>query len=216
MLWLRAFSTLRHRFRRQFADALNAKLSSPIAQHSAYQRERRDRSSIRAQDAGAEREPHDIGKPTQHGTFLRGKATFGTDQDCDRQGFAGMGGARRRKRGDRILNRRFLVAKHQEAPRIPVGDNLLEAERSANLRQRQDAALLRRLDCIGVHATNVHTCNLDMPGDDRLKTRGAHFDGLLDHVIQSGMLEGREQEIKVGTQGLGAGLRPDRQRKAPL
>ena len=59
--------------------------SPPVAERSLHQRERRDRGGIGAQDARAEREPHDVRPPQQRRALVLGKAAFRPDQDRKRR-----------------------------------------------------------------------------------------------------------------------------------
>ena len=67
-----------------------------------------------------------------------------------------------------------------------------------NLRQGDDPALLRRLDGIGAHAVEVHAGALGAPREDRAQRTRPHLHGLLHHVVEPGMLEGREHVEEIG------------------
>ena len=124
-----------------------------------------------------------------------------------------VGAARLRQRGDRVLYLRVLVAEDQKPGGIALGDHPVQAQRRGNFRQRQDAALLGRLDRIGAHAVEVDARDLGVPGDDRLQARRAHLDRLLRHVVEARMLERREQVMQVERSGLRPGAGVDLERE---
>ena len=70
----------------------------------------------------------------------------------------------------------------------------------------QDAALLGSLDGVGAHALEVDALGDGPAGHDGLQARGAELGRLLDHVVEAGTLERREQVVDVGAGFLRARL----------
>jgi hypothetical protein len=106
------------------------------------------------------------------------EAPFRADQDGERHGRKRPGlpkrrrarfRARRSKRRNRVLDLHILVAEHQEARRIALGQRPVERERRHDVGQREDAALLRGLDRIGAHPLQVEACHLAVLGEHRLQ-----------------------------------------------
>ncbi|MGY4379912.1 hypothetical protein ACVWZ3_007551 [Bradyrhizobium sp. i1.3.6] len=76
--------------------------------------------------------------------------------------------------------------------------------------------MLGGLDDIGAHPLGVDPGGLGEAGQDRLKRGSAHFDGLLDHVVQPGMLERGKDVGEVSEPVLGPGLLEDDEAVRPL
>ena len=85
-------------------------ISTPVANHRLNQRQRRDRRGIGAQDARAEREPHDVGLPQQQRALVFRKAAFRPDQHRAK---AASPLRSVRQGRDRIARVGILVAKDQ-------------------------------------------------------------------------------------------------------
>ena len=135
-----------------------------------------------------------FGRLEQRLPLLLGKAAFRADQHGERQPRARGRGQRRH----RVLHLGVLVAEHQQATGIGLSDRRLERDRLGDLRQRQNAALLRRLDHIGAHAVEIDARHLGVPGDHRLQARGPHLHRLLHQIIEPGMLERGKQKMQIG------------------
>ena len=177
---------------------------SPISEHRSDQRQRRDGGGIGAQDAGSEREPHHIGQLEQR-VALVGRRS----RPPDRPGRQ-AGSARCRRRVVRPPAQPSGPSPRRPRRRRPGGGPASRSaimwsngQRCADLRERQDAALLGGLDGVGAHAVEIDARDLGMPGDHRLQAGRPHLDGLLHHVVEAGMLERREQVMQIECAGLG-------------
>src|SRR5262249_1186649 len=140
----------------------------------------------------AERQPERVRLGQERRPFLVGKAALRADQHGERPTAGSRG-----ERGDRVFYLGVLVAEYEQAPRVARGERGGQAERRRDGRQREDAALLGRLDRVGLHALEVDARDLGVPGEDRLQAGGTHLDGLLHHVVEAGVLERREQIVEV-------------------
>jgi len=120
------------------------------------------------------------------------------------------------KRRNRIGDVRVLVAEYDQPLRRQRCDRALEGERLADLGEREDAALLRRLDDVRAHALGIDAGDLRVPRQHRLDARGAHLDRLLHYVVEPGVLERREHEIDPSGCRLRPRLIADRERAAAL
>jgi hypothetical protein len=112
-----------------------------------------------------------------------------------------------------------LVAEHDAAARLvraPGVEEGVEGDRLVDLRQREDAALLGRLDGVRLHPLEVHAADLDVLGEDRRQPRHAHLDRLADHVVEPGLFQRREQVAKIGARRLDAQLLADDEALAAL
>jgi hypothetical protein len=93
------------------------------------------------------------------------------------------------------------------------GEELVELHGSAAVRDRQDAALLRRLGGVGGHALDIDLRNLGVMRHHRLQHAGAHLDGLLHHVVEPAGFQRREAIDETGRLRLGAHLLGKLQRR---
>ncbi len=66
----------------------------------------------------------------------------------------------------------------------------------------QNPALLGCLDGIGAHALEVDPAALGPAGEDGLQGADAHLHRLLDHVVETRVLQGREQVEEIERVGL--------------
>ncbi len=98
------------------------------------------------------------------------------------------------------------------AVRLQRRDRALQGERRHDLGQAQDAALLGRLDGIGLHALEIDPLRLGVAGHHRLQPGNPHLHGFLDHVIEPRPLERGEQIVQVAGRGLRPHLMLDPQR----
>ena len=71
--------------------------------------------------------------------------------------------------------------------------------------------MLGGLDDVGAHPIGVEPVHLGVPGQHRLQRAGPHLDHLLGHVVESSVLERREQVVQIAWGGLSAGLLLHRQ-----
>ena len=71
--------------------------------------------------------------------------------------------------------------------------------------------MLRRLDGVRPHAVEIDALGLGVAHNHRLQAGNAHLHGLLDHVIEPGALERREQVVQIAGRRLRPHLGLDRQ-----
>jgi hypothetical protein len=124
------------------------------------------------------------------------EAALGPDQHGERTGRHSPQGCQRG--GDR----RGFVAEDQPPLRVPFGQPFREPPGRLDVRQRQDAALLRRFHDVGGHPLQVDPAHLRELGQDGAEPPGAHLHSLLRQVVEPGMLQGREEVVQVGKRGL--------------
>ena len=96
------------------------------------------------------------------------------------------------------------------------GDVAVKRHRRRDLRQRKNAALLRRFDGIRAHALEIDPRHLAVAGEDGLQPRHAHLHGLLHHVIEPRRLQRSEQIVQVRRRGLLPRLGADGERRGAL
>ena len=89
---------------------------------------------------------------------------------------------------------------------LALAQKAIERHRVGDLGEAEDAALLGGLDDIGAHPLAVDPRDLGEAGQDRLQSCRAHFDRLLHHVVEPGMLQRREHIGDVGQAVLRPGL----------
>ena len=88
-----------------------------------------------------------------------------------------------------------------------------EIARFDNLRRVQQAALFGGLDHIGAQALQIHAPNLSAPREHGDQPRDAHLRGLLNHIIESRLLERREGVVEIAGRALRAHLFQDDKRR---
>ena len=142
---------------------------------------------------------------------VRALACIETAFRPDEEGERTPGRQGRGERGQRIGDRRVLVAEDEETIGRPIVEELFERHGFGDFRQGQNAALFGRFDRIGPHAGEIDTGRLGAMRHDRLQPAGAHFDGLLHHVIEPRMFQRREQVVEIAGALLRARLRFDPQ-----
>jgi hypothetical protein len=176
--------------------------SGPVAECGLYQRQRRHRRGVGAQDPRPQRKPQGSWLPQQDGAFFLGKPAFGADQD--------VGAVGRRQAALQRLQRIFalggLVAENQQAPGIALAQITIERDRVGDRGNAQDAALLGRLDDIGPHPLAVDPADLGEAGQHRLQRRCAHLDRFLHHVVEPGVFQRRKDVSEVRQAILRPGL----------
>ena len=137
---------------------------------------------------------------------------LGADQHRERRGRRRIGGAAKGRH--RIAHGRVLVAEHEQALRFQRVEAGGQAGRLADLGHGKDAALLGRLDRVGLKAVELEPLALGEAGEDRLQPPGAHLHRLLRHVVEPSRLQGGEQVVQVGRRRLRPGLRHHAQIRA--
>src|SRR5690606_31767597 len=119
-----------------------------------------------------ERQRGDEGQRAQKLPLLLGEAAFRTDEH--RQ--TALGDAAQHRQRLRGATGFALVAEDDAAAGLdarPAVEKLAQRQRLVDLRQAEDAALLRRLDGVGFHALQVEAADLRVLGQDRAEQAGA-------------------------------------------
>src|SRR5215213_4293304 len=157
----------------------------PVSQDGLNKRQSGNGRRVGSHDPGAKQDPDQTGTLQQHRALVLGKTAFGADEDGKgRRGIV----TESSKRCERVRLFCAFIAEDEEALGVELLDSALQRQRFADLRQGENAALLRCLDGIRPHAYEVDPRHLRVAGDDRLQPGGAEFHSLLNHVVEPGVL----------------------------
>ena len=136
------------------------------------------------------------GKRAQLPPLVVGKAALRPDQQAELLLRDAL------QRRQRIVGGGILVAEDQPPIRLPARQQPVELDRVRAPRDGQDAALLGRLDGVGLDAVGADLADLRVLRDDRLQHAGAHLDRLLHEIVEPPLLQRREAVDEIGTRRL--------------
>lgn len=147
------------------------------------------------------------GKRPEPGPFRRRKPTFRANQD-------GPWAFNRASRGIgiRALVQRLahlgLVTQHDPAGWVPLVDQLGQTLQGGHLGDEGAAALLGRLNGMGLQTVAPDPVGIGVIGLNRQDPGSAHFDRLFDNKVGAGLLDRGEEQPKIGgdLQRTGLGL----------
>ena len=109
-----------------------------------------------------------------------------------------------------------FVRHHQTTLRRPAVQQFRQRAQFGHIRHKRAAALLGRLDRMGLQAILSNTLGIGERGLHRTNPGGPHLGRLLDDEICEGLFDRREQQPQIGRVLLRGGLRRAGQRTAAL